>query len=97
MIEHESIRSTETRISLLEAAHLDSVAKVNTLVDGFHTLNTNLAILIASINSAIKTILIGATFSAALVGGLWGYHTFITAQIQNTAANIQQIEHTTRN
>jgi hypothetical protein len=89
MTTHEDMSEIKTRVALLEAAHLDSTSKIITLIDGFHLLNINLATLVASINSAVKTTLISATFMATLMGGLWGYHTYMTSQIDNATTALE--------
>jgi hypothetical protein len=92
MTPHEDISEMKVRVALLEAAHLDSSSKISTLINGFNTLNVNLATLISSINTAVKTTLTGVSLVVILIGGFWGYNAFITDQIQNITTLSYQIQ-----
>jgi hypothetical protein len=92
MTTHEDMSEMKVRVNILEIAHIDNTNKISTLVDGFNLLNINLTVLIASINTAVKTALIGATFAATVIGGFWGYNTYITNQLNKTIP-LQSIEY----
>jgi hypothetical protein len=89
MTTHEDVTEIKIRMNHLEAAHIDNTSKITTLISGFNTLNINLTSLVASINSAVKTTLISATFMATIMGGLWGYHTYMTSQIDNATTALE--------
>jgi hypothetical protein len=89
---HRLTEELERRVAYLEAFQIDTTKKIVTLVDGLNDLNITLAKLTTSINIAIKTILLGAAFATTSLAGLWGYHTFITAQIHESASDIQHLE-----
>jgi hypothetical protein len=94
---HRLTEELERRVAYLEAFQIDTTKKIVTLVDGLNELNITLAKLTTSINIAIKTVLLGAAFATTSLAGLWGYHTFITSQIHETASDIQQFEQHNRN
>jgi predicted DNA binding CopG/RHH family protein len=89
---HRLIDEVERRVAYLEAFQVDTTKKIVDLVDGLNELNLNLTKLTTSINIAIRTVLLGAAFATTSLAGLWGYHTFITSQIHETASDIQQFE-----
>jgi hypothetical protein len=78
----------DRRISYLEAAHLDNTNKITSLIKGFNDLNITLTTLTTTINTAVKVILFGFAFASTSLAGLWGYHTYLTAQINHTTTTI---------
>jgi hypothetical protein len=90
---HADISEMKIKVALLEAAHIESTSKIVVLIDGFNTLNLNLATLISSINTAVKTTLVGITLITTLAGGFWGYNLFITNQINRMNTLTQTVEH----
>jgi hypothetical protein len=74
----------DRRISYLEAAHTDNTNKITTLISGFNDLNITLATLTTSINTAVKVVILGAALASTSLAGLWGYHTYLTAQINHS-------------
>jgi hypothetical protein len=90
MSTNEDMSEMKVRVALLEAAHLDNTNKITTLIEGFNTLNINLSSLITSINTAIRTTFIGATFASMMVGGIWAYYTFSVNQSVQSQHQISQ-------
>ena len=90
MITEDDRKDMRVRVALLEASHVDLTAKVTTLIEGFNTINVNLSKLITSITIGIKVVTTGVTILAALSGIFWGYHTYMTAQIERAEQHYEQ-------
>lgn len=67
-----------TRVTILEVEHAESKKKIDTLTDGFSSLNLNLVKLVTSINTAVRMGLGCGLFVVSLISGLWAYHTYST-------------------
>ena len=91
MITEDDRKDMRVRVALLEASHIDLTTKVGILIDGFNHLNVNLSTLISSINIVIRVITTGITIIGTLTSLLWGYHSYMTAQIEKGDHHYEQI------
>lgn len=86
----------EMRVGSLEQSHSESAVKINTLVESVNTLTLNLSVLIAKIDSGLRSMIFFAGVVVVIIGAFFSYQAYQDSRyVQINSEQHLQIEKNT--